>query len=66
MMDIAKTLRCWSVQAAAVGGSLTAFLAALQEQGVHVPPVALAATGLLTALAVAITRALPQTDVGER
>ncbi len=63
MMDIAKTLRCWSVQAAAVGGALTAFLAALQDQGVHIPPVAMAATGLLTAVAVAVTRALPQNDV---
>lgn len=64
MMKLENTLRCWSVQAAALGGSLTAFLAALQEQGVHVPAVALAATGLLTAVAVAITRALPQRDIG--
>ncbi|MEI9905900.1 MAG: hypothetical protein WDN06_19800 [Asticcacaulis sp.] len=63
MMKLEQTLRCWSVQAAAVGGSLTAFLAALQDQGVHVPPLATAATALLTAVAVAVTRALPQGDI---
>ncbi len=63
MMDPIKALRCWSVQAAAVGGALTAFLAALQDQGVHVPPLVIAGSSLLTAVTVAVTRALPQADV---
>ena len=63
MMDPMKTLRCWSVQAAAVGGAITAVLAALQDQGVHVPPLAVAAASLVTAVTVAVTRALPQTNL---
>lgn len=60
MMKLEKLLRLWSVQAAAIGGAVTAFLAALQDQGVHVPPVTVAVSGLVTAVAVAVTRALPQ------
>lgn len=63
MMKLEMTLRCWSVQTAALGGAATAFLAALQAQGVPVPALALAASGLITAVAVAVTRALPQADV---
>jgi len=62
-MKITHTLRCWSVQAAAIGGAVTTFLAALQDQGIHVPPVVIAATALATAVAVAVTRALPQDDL---
>ena len=63
MMKLTGLLRCWSVQAAAIGGAVTAFLAALQDQGVHVPAVAVAVTGLVTAVTVAVTRALPQDGV---
>ena len=62
-MKLTGLIRLWSVQAAALGGAFTAFLAALQDQGVHVPAIAVAASGLLTAITVAVTRALPQQDV---
>ncbi len=65
--DLMTNLRLWSVQAGLVGGAFTAFLAALQQNGIAVPPVVMAASGILTAAGVFGARLFPQPDItGDR
>ena len=61
--NLITNLRFLSGQAGLVGGAVTAGLAALQQNGVAVPPVALAASGILTAVGVFGARMFPQPDV---
>ena len=61
--DILTNFRLWSVQAGLIGGAFTAFLAALQQSGLHIPPVLTAASGVLTAAGVFGARMIAQPDV---
>ncbi len=65
--NLTTNMRLWSVQAGLIGGAFTAFLAALQQNGIAVPPAVLAASGILTAIGVFGARLFPQPDVtGDR
>ena len=61
--NIMTNLRLWSVQAGLAGGALTTALASLQAAGVKVPAVAIAASGILTAVGVFGARMFGQPDV---